>query len=279
MGQHGFFHHSGKMTLWGPAMVMLLALPLALIAGNLSAVLIYVFDWIAVKIVILFATIIGLSFAVYGLLRVGRIRNTTFALVVGFLVAILAWTSSWVALAQALIDGHPWLWHPGDLYAFAQTVAEQGRWQKGDQPIPALVTWSVWVIEALMFVSVITVLPWDYLRNSPYCEDCGRWLDANTSVGPFAPGGDPYAIRAEIERGNLSSLLYLGPAQDAPYWELQLRYCGLCENMYLANLVRLTLDDEGEHKRHKLIRNFYISRQQYDTLWDLDKPDKLKGQL
>lgn len=243
------------MRLYGPFLVLFAAVPMALKAGNLS---------------------IGLGFAVYGLLRVGHIRNTRFALSAGFIVALLAWYSSWVALAQALVTDHPWLWHPGDLFAFAQAVAEHGRWEKGGQPIPAIVTWSVWGIEALMFLAVITILPWDYLRNLPYCEDCDCRLDANTGIGPFAPGGDSYAIRSEIERGDLRSLLALGPTQDPPYWELQLRYCGKCENQYLANLVRITHNEEGEPRRHTLIRNFYVSREEYDCLWDLDKPDVLR---
>ncbi|CAM2011553.1 hypothetical protein [Acanthopleuribacter pedis] len=272
MKDYGFFEHSGQTTPYGPVVVATAGLLSAPLLAFIYATMVHLFPYILVKFLLLFGFILALTTLLHVLSKATKIRNPGLVLALGLVTGITAWYGSWVALLQVMVEGRPLVWHPLELFAFAQYLADNGRWEFSDKPLPAILTWSIWGVEAMILIFTISIYPWDQIRNLPYCEDCSCWVDADTQIGPFAPAGDVHTLKHQIEGGDLSGLLSLQPSEDQPFWLLKLRFCNQCEDLYLANLVSVTLDDEGDPDANDLIRNFYISRTQYDQLWDLDKP-------
>lgn len=269
--QHGFYQHSGQMTAYGPLLVVVGGVVSALILGFLYMALMFYIPYLIAKWALMVGMTAGLSFVIAELAKVGKIRSPLLVLVLGGLIGTFAWYCSWVSLYQIMVEGSPFEWNPLELFVLATHVGQVGRWED----IGPTATWCLWGAEALALIGAAAVYPWDSIRDTPFCEACDRWVKAETQVGPFEPEGNVPALKHHIEGGNLSRIMDLTPAQTAPFWLLKLLYCDQCNDLYLANLMNVQINGEGEAESSILVRNFHISREQYDQLWEKDKPAEL----
>src|SRR5438045_7473258 len=177
---HPFYSHSGKFGAHGPIVALtagaVAAIPLGIIYS-------YLIKWIPF-IYLNFLVTAGYGFA-FGfmtslLMKWGKVRNGSIALLSSAAVGMLAWYGSWNGCARALVGSEiPWLLTPPQLTAFIKILYQEGSWGIGmssSQAVSGIPLAIIWLIEGGLIVGLTTFIGYGSIARTPYCELHECWL-------------------------------------------------------------------------------------------------------
>jgi hypothetical protein len=267
------YRHSGAVPIGGAIASIVLGLLAALIGGFAYA---YAFYWIPFiylnfLMTLIFAAIIGGGVYVGG--HVGKVRNTTFSMVVGFLCALFGLWVYWGAYAWALVGPQVGLaaWSPFGLIAFAQALFENGSWGlMGDNPVTGWFLVVAWLIEAgvILFVAVAAAA---IDSDTAYCERCQQWTDMQKGVASLDASGAEQTW-SRITAGDLVGLAEFqpAPAGSLKFVRLDLAICPQCQTSHFLTIkrVEITHDKKGNAKENEqaLVTNAILGPQHVEIV-------------
>lgn len=162
----------------------------------------------------------------------------------------LAWACfAWVLLLKEQGEGPSllhWARSPGDLFSFAQVLAESGWYSiNGFEPKGAIL-WLLWAIEAVIVIGAGIKLAPSRIDDCGYCEDCDRWMEEQQPVRVPADKG---AIGKAVREQGLDGIVEVDPPRAGAERWLQLRrqQCTGCDaRVFRADDVKIVATDKGK---------------------------------
>ncbi len=255
-------------------MQALLVVPLAAVALGwpLGFAYGYLIKWIPfvyLNLLITAGYAIGLGLAVGFLLKKCRVRNLVVAAGLSVVTGLLANYFQWNGHVHALFEEAPLLCGPRGLESAMQFLYEHGSWSIGRHStsnVTGLFLAGVWGVEALAILALVVVFGTDPVRNLPYCEKSGSWLDEETKYDTLAAFTDAQQLAA-LRRGDIAPVIEAGPREDGSttFARLTLKHSPKCEEFFTLKVsnVTLTTDKKGnvEEKEKTLTADLVLPRE------------------
>ncbi len=172
------FRHSGK---YGKHALVVVPLAGVVLGWPLGMAYAYLIRWIPFVFLNLVLTLCyGLVFGlmVARLLKWCQVRSEAVGGALAAGVGVLANYFQWNGHVHTLFAGAPQLVGPAGLWGAIRYLYEHGSWafgQGGNET--GVVLAGVWVIEAGLILLLTLGAGVEPLRNLPYCEKNGCWLD------------------------------------------------------------------------------------------------------
>ncbi len=276
---HPFYRHSGKFGVQGPV--------LALVAGAIAAVPLglvysYLIKWIPFIYLNFLATVgygAAFGFMTMAILKFGKVRNNTIALLTAAAVGCLAWYGSWCGCARALIGSDaPLILTPMQMSRFIDILVKNGSWSFGHgspDPVTGIPLVIVWLVEGGAIVGMTVMLGYAPLSHLPFCETHDCWLSQEKKIDKL----DAFVRREHLEAfkaGDISPLDQAVPRVPAAgrFARLTLKYSDQCHDFCALSIenVTITLDKKGNPKESKesLMRNLQVPRSLFDYISGFD---------
>ncbi len=274
------YRHSGKFGIHGPLLAILAA---AIVGYPLGFVYVYAIKWISfiyanVFITAFYAFAVGLIPAM--LLKFGKVRNNTVALLTGIVAAVIGWYLNWNAYLHIMTSDAPILATPSQIISAMKYFYEHGAWKVGrvfgeHSTITGIPLATVWVVEATIIIALGGIVGWSNVYQTPFCETHGCWLDQEKTFDKLDVFSTPDDIAA-LKAGNLDPLEHAQPRVPASgrFARVTLRHSPKCDDYCAFSIAHVTIthDKKGEKREttQKIITNLWVPKTMYNYLAQFD---------
>jgi hypothetical protein len=243
------YRHSGK---FGIQALLLVPLVGALLAWPLGFGYAYLIKWIPIVYLNILITVgygFIIGFAVAATVKFCRVRNVFVASLLATVVGLLANYFQWNGHMHALLSGAPLFCAPAGIWGVMQQLFEHGSWAMRDGGnVTGWFLVAVWVVEAAAILVLTVLVGTCTIRDTPYCEKSGCWLDEETKYDTLAAFTDQQQLAA-LRLGDISPVIEAKPREaGAPtFARLTLKHSPECEEFFtlLVSNVTLTTDKKG----------------------------------
>lgn len=223
-----YYKPSGKAPISG---IILALAGGAVVAVALSIVYIALqwfipFIYINVVFTLLFS--VGLAGLGAELLKRGKIRNMTVAMVIGIIISLVAFYSQWALFISLTLESSGTASIAGEIgivktsfnlntfskvflepkfvFASIKELNEIGTFSLKRTVVSGTFLWIVWIIEALIILGSGFFVRL-YVKNKPYSETCDKWLKETSSKHALVT--DTIALKKSLEEGKYSETLQI----------------------------------------------------------------------
>jgi hypothetical protein len=277
---HPFYSHSGKFGLLGPLLAITAG---ALVAYPLGFAYSYLVKWIPfiyLNFLITFGYGFIFGFLTLVLLKCGKVRNRTVALLCGAIVGLLAWYGDWNGHIHALVGKAPWLLTPGQLVSIAKVLLKEGSWALGlfgREPVTGIPLATVWIIEGAAIVGISSLIAYSSVAATPFCETHDCWLDQEKIMDKLDAFTHPNHIEA-FSNGDIAPLEEARPRVPASgrFARLTLKHSSKCDDFCALSVANVTvsLDKDGKQQEevNELMTNLWVPKAMFDYLAQFDRP-------
>lgn len=252
------YQHSGKIG-YAPILLLVAGIPLLLILALIYA---YINVYNPIGGYITFLIILGYSFACgFGialLLKYGKTRSRMFCLVSGLIGSFLSLYFAWAFFLYALLHRVgasevgvlDILLNPFAVWTMITKINETGWFTiKGATP-SGIFLWILWGIEAVVILSIVTLLGSVAIDDEMFCEKCGTWCEISETKHLKIP-----AELASSEANDIDPLM-LGNLENAesinarPVIQADRLKCKNCVNYsgWKYKVVSTEIDKDGNEK-------------------------------
>ncbi|MCP4658880.1 MAG: hypothetical protein GY856_26000 [bacterium] len=203
--------------------------------------------------------------------KIGKTRNSTFTLMGGLAVGLVAEYLGWVSWIFAASKQSALALHPETLWLVIQDVAESGAWSIFSWTPTGFALYLIWFIELLMIVGVSAMVAIS-LISRPFCERCRKWavdLDDSPNLEPVQ---EPEDLKTRLEQADYSSLEAMGGAEPGAglFTKVSFSSCPVCKReCYLTmKTVKVTVDSKGKESKSEenLLENLILSPEIHQQL-------------
>jgi hypothetical protein len=256
-----YYRHTGRAPFVGTTVAALAAwvtVTLLGVAYGYADLYVKVYDIISFLILAAFAVAMG--FAVYAILKWGKVRNMLVVAIIALSAGLLGWYASWVAWEYALLtreaSAAPTLWEiaqrPRGVYELAAFLNTRGTFSLRGRVITGVELWIAWGIEALTLVGATALIPIRGLREQAFCENCQAWTRRQRGVLRLGHG-DEDTLRRHVEAKNFDHFVRLGLVdRDRPvHLRVDLFDCARCDQTHLMSVSRVTVPYNGKNQRQE----------------------------
>lgn len=274
-----YYKSSGKFSAHGLVLMLVGGIVSALIAGVVYGVVTWYMPIIYVNVLLTLGLGFGCGWLVLRLGIALHIRNTTVYLAVALATALAAYYANWVAWIWAASGREAMAILPNQVVAVMKVVYEEGAWSMGSsgEPVKGVFLGLIWLTEALVILIAPLKMVWD-IRDHPYCELTGGWVNDVTVIGPFLPVGESDGWREALEAGEFSKLESLQPlrgdlSNGSVFGQIKLRHAGSPESLHLLSIANVTVNvnDEGKVKLKEkpVVRDMVIDHESHELINEL----------
>lgn len=266
------YRHSGKFN--APGLVLVVAAAAA-IGFPLGLAYAYLIRWIPVVYVNVVLTC-GYGFA-FGwvttrILKASQVRNTTLAVLCGLAAGFIALYMEWSAHLHVLFEDAPWFFRPDQIVRAMALLYEEGSWgMRSGGNVTGIPLALVWVIEAGIIVGLATLLPWHFVRDTPFCEKTRCWLDEDRKIDTLETFTDDAQLAA-LKAGDILPITQAKPKADnaAVFTRLLLKRSPKCTIFCTLRVqdVTISIDDKGKvtEKTEDLTGDLIIPASMFDLI-------------
>jgi hypothetical protein len=260
-----YYRHSGEIGALGPAYVLVSGTVGTLV---LSAVYAYVtfyipFVYLNGLLTFIFGGLVGLLIG--KLAKLGKVRNSAFVLVVGFLFGLIAEYAAWTAWIFAFSHQEALVLSPSALVAVVKLVAEKGPWSMFGWSPTDTALYIIWAIEGAIIIGASALVGWGVLISAVSCERCARWVEDEDTISPLESVAEPDQFRDRLENGDCTCLSALKKvdAGSETFTSIKLLHCPSCEQLHLLTVKAATTvknsKGEIEHEKSDIVENLIIN--------------------
>jgi hypothetical protein len=271
-----FYRHSGKFSPHGLALAILV--PIA--AGfGLGYVYAYLIKWIPFIYLNVFITagyggVIG--FIAGWMLKLGKVRNNALAALCGLLAGVSGLYLGWNGHIHAYFEDAPIFCLPAEILKGMGYLYDHGSWSLKDETITGVILAIVWGVEALMIVSLSTLVSYVMISGTPFCERTESWLDQEKKISTMEPFTQPAQLEA-FKAGDLNPLFQARAKHEgaATFGRLTVKHSPKCEEFFTVTVanVTVTMDKKGKitEKSQKLASDIIVSKSMFDQIVKLEQ--------
>ncbi len=275
---HPFYRHSGKFNPLAPVLAVIAAV---IVGVPLGLIYSYLIKWIPFVYLNLFITF-GYGF-VFGmmtmcLLKVGKVRNGSVAMLTGVVVGMIGWYLSWSGHIHALSSKAPWLLRPDQLWRLIKLLYDKGTWGIGlfsHEPVTGIPLAIVWLIEGAVMVGLCALISYGSVGTTPYCEQHHCWLDQEKVMDKLDAFLSPAHLEA-FAAGDIAPLEESRPRIPAAgrFSRLTLKHSPRCDDfctLSIAN-IEVSVDKDGKpvEKAQALMTNLQVPKSMFEYLAQFD---------
>ena len=214
----------------------------------------------------------GIGWAVRCAAKQGKVRNRTFAIIVGAVLGAIGLYLSWAGylwlFLREVVPGAPMIFDPVFLFGLLQEVAANGPWEmNGWQPVGAQL-YAIWAVEAgiVLFLAAATAGS----STIPFCEACDRWTEKQSPVDLAYARPEPLVRDLERERYEILDDLRRGPIETANRLQAIVQRCPQCRDAYYLTI---------EHIEHVTNANGQTAKKTNAVLGNLRIPEEIAERL
>jgi hypothetical protein len=244
------YRHSGK---FGFHALLLVPLVGALLGWPLGFGYAYLIKWIPIVYLNILITLgygFVVGFAVAAALKFCRVRNVPVAFLLATVVGLLANYFQWNGHMHALLSGAPWLCAPTGIWGVMQQLFEHGSWaMRHGGNVTGWFLVAVWVAEAATILVLTVLVGTGTIRDTPYCEKSGSWLDEETKFETLSAFTDA-SLQAALAAGDLTPVIEARPrvAGVPAYGRLTLKHSSQCKDFFTLKVENVTLKTDKKGK-------------------------------
>ena len=252
------YQHSGAIPPIGALLTMLISFSAAAVMGVCYTMLFYYIPFIYLNFLLTlgFGTILGLI--VGGFARSGKIRNTTFVTLLGFLAACVglyfAWGTTFFGivemgkLPETVVNLNIKAYDPMMIIALAQHLFKNGSWAlRGGGNVTGWFLVAFWLVEAGMIFYFTLTNARDSITKDIFCEQCYEWIP--TEIAQVLQGDKNDPAWEQIRMGMLAPLAdmerYTG---GDSFIKLSVSCCPNCSTTqyFSAHACQTKVDKDGD---------------------------------
>ena len=148
------------------------------------------------------------------MLKFGKVRNNALAALCGLLAGISGLYLGWNGHIHAYFEGAPVFCGPAEIRGMGYHY-EHGSWGLKGEPVTGVILAIVWGVEALMILSLSTLVAYVMISGTPFCERTESWLDQEKKISTLEPFTQPAQLEA-FKAGDLSPLFQARTKSKAP---------------------------------------------------------------
>lgn len=274
-----YYRCSGRFPAHGLAVMLIGGLAAAGIAGAVYGVVTWYMPIIYVNVLLTLGLGLGCGWLVLKLGMAMHVRNTAAYLAVAFATALAAYYANWVSWIWAASGREDVVVLPTQIAAVMQIVYEQGAWSMGSsgEPVKGVFLGAIWVAEAAVVLGAPFKVVWR-IRDEPYCETTGAWVNEVSVIGPFTPIEEPDGWRRALEAGEFAKLGALRPlggelGDGGVFAQIKLRHAGAPESLHVLTIANVTVhvDKEGKVKLKEkpVVRDMIIDHESHELINEL----------
>ena len=268
-----FYSHSGKVTLRGTALSVVVGLLVAVLTGFIYAYAdLYIpIVYLNVMLCLGFGAVIGAAAA--AVLRWGKVRNVPVALAIVAVLTLVAYYVCWDVWAIAVFDRFKvprpigfvgLLVRPDLIYRMAYVINDAGTWSMGSSSSPGnenvsgIALLAVWVGEALCIFGTSLAVAKSMASDRPFCEKCDAWCAPDRLVATLKPIDKRELKEAFVGRNwplIAQSIDNVGGGGVRHWIALQHHACSSCNQLNTLTAVetKVTVDKKGKSKVNKKV--------------------------
>lgn len=255
MTTHQPYQHSGVIPALGIPVMLFAGMAAGILLGPIYSVAIFYIPFIYLNFLLTFLLGGGIGFMVLFGARLGHVRNVWVAGLMGAIAGVMAYYFSLVAWIYVLSDFQEMYLAPGIILEIIANVAEKGAWDLFGSTPKGVFLYIIWGIEAILIIGTAAVLPAALLGDSPYCEQCRKWLGKAAESRKLALPEDVDAFGARIDEAQYDGLLDLQVLSEpsSTFLQVSLHQCSSCSTMNLLtiDLVKMVPGDGGKEEPQK----------------------------
>ena len=265
------YRHSGKFN---PLGILLAVAAAALLSLPLGLAYSYLLRWIPFVYVNVLATFgYGSAFGwvTARLLKAGHVRNLPLAAVVGLAAGLFALYGEWSGHLHTLFDDGPWVFLPGDILRVMPLLYDKGSWSFHGSNVTGIPLAIVWLAEAGIILGMAMLLPYTFVRETPYCEKTRCWLDEEKKINSLGRFTDP-AHLAALQAGDIMPITQASPKVEGAsvFTRLLLKRSAKCPVFCTLRVqdVAVSFDNKGNVKEKvaDLTRDLIIPASMFDLI-------------
>jgi hypothetical protein len=271
-----FYRHSGKFSPHGLALALIVPIAAGFPLGYVYAYLIkwIPFIYLNVFIVAGYGGVVG--FLAGWMLKIGKVRNNTLATLCGLLAGIVGLYMGWNGHVHAYFEGAPIFCLPAEILKGMKYLYEHGSWTLKGEMVTGIVLAIVWGIEALMIISLSTLVSYVMISGSPFCERTESWLDQEKKISTMEPFTQPAQLEA-FKAGELNPLFQARAKREgaSTFGRLTIKHSPKCEEFFTVTIANVTVnvDKKGKvtEKAQQLATNIIVSKSMFDQIVKLEQ--------
>ena len=269
-----YYRHTGKAPVIGSTLAAVGAWIAVILLGTAYAyadLYVKVADIASILILMAFGGAMG--FAVYAVLKWGRVRNMLIAGIIAVTAGVLAWYASWVMWEYALFaqsaSAPPvseMAADPHAIWRVAVAINREGTFTLNDRPVNGVELWLGWACEGLILIGFTAGIPLALMRDLAFCENCRIWTRRQKGIYRVNHG-DEDVLREHMENKNFDHLAKLGLSDAATpvHLRVDLHACPRCDQTNLLSVNRITIGYSQGNRREsvkKVVDRLWIDPQQ-----------------
>ena len=284
-----YYRHTGHAPFAGTTLAAILSwIAVTILAGAYAYADLYikVADKLSILITMAFGAAMG--FAVFGVLRFGKVRNTAVVWIIAVTSALLAVYMSWVVWEYALIReaGEPMspraIWEffrrPNAVFDLAKHINVKGTFSLSSSgAVNGTELWLCWGFEALIIAAGAALIPIAMMRDVAFCETCSRWCGNVKGVLRLQPTNEDM-LRERLEARDVKHLLSLDRAnsETPTHLRVDLDSCPACKETRLLSVSRVAVAYNNKNHRSesakKIINKLWIGADDVEALKSYGAP-------
>lgn len=204
-----YYRHSGAIDPLSLPVLLLVCTGASAILGAVYAHVIHYDPIIYLNLLETPLFGLGLGWAVFGAVFLGKVRNTRVVAVAAVCTSLLGNYLAWVVTLY-IWTGREMVWIlPADVLSIAWMAAEEGRWSAFGITPTGWFLCLLWIAEQAIISYLTYLVPVSRHRTLAFCEKSKSWATRSEEFGPFAAITDYDKVRAMVEAGDFSPLLDL----------------------------------------------------------------------
>jgi hypothetical protein len=269
------YKHSGSITLFG-----VIGSAVAGFAAGFPLAFIYAWGIIQISdehaaglATLAFGALIGA--AVWGVARLGKVRNAQIVGVIAVCAATASLYWSWAFWVNNIIHNSgeeelnaiTLMQQPHALWEMIKQINQDGTWgTTAGNPTKGTELWILWMCEAVAVVGTAAVTAVTGIKSQPFCEACQVWCSATEKL-LLSPVNNLVQTKLQLAQRDLSFLQKLGEGnRKHVHLRAALHSCPSCHELNTLTLRQTAVPQSRFRSPHVILADkMLVSRAEADS--------------
>lgn len=267
MQTNNVFKHSGRFSVGGLFSTLLKGAAVGALLGGLYGVIAYYSPFFLINMCVLIGIAVAMGMMLQDFVRSGHIRSNAIAALVGALSGGVLLSVHWVVWLRLTVEF--WVLDFATILNAIQVVSLLGPWSIFEWTPSSTALYVIWSVEALLIIVMPTVIARNAVRDTPYCEQTGKWADVEYTQKKFAIC-DIGGVKEQLLQNPSAvvSLLKKPSKEDSEFLKFGLGKVegSSLRTVTISKIVAKTKDGKVEEDSKTVLNNLMVDATTFDTM-------------